>query len=108
MSRRRSEAGRGGGAPGPGAGASTPRRLRWSGPEGSTSRHVYRDTVLVYAGLAVIVVLVALVTGGGFVRAVVVAGLFFAVACTWSLYRLRRREQAAAGEHDAARGRSAQ
>ena len=40
---------------------SSPRRLRWSVPEGSSTRHPYRDTVIVYAGLAVIVVLVALV-----------------------------------------------
>jgi Flp pilus assembly protein TadB len=73
---------------------SSPRRLRWSVPEGSSTRHPYRDTVIVYAGLAVIVVLVALATGGGIVRALVVAAVFFAVASSWAFYRLRRRARA--------------
>ena len=74
---------------------SAPRRLRWTVPEGSSTRHPYRDTVFVYAGLAVIVVLVALATGGGIARALVVAAVFFAVASSWACYRLRRRARAA-------------
>jgi Flp pilus assembly protein TadB len=74
---------------------SAPRRLRWSAPEGSSTRHPYRDTVIVYACLALIVVLVALATGGGIVRALVVAAVFFAVASGWAFYRLRRRARAA-------------
>ncbi|HEY7397874.1 MAG TPA: hypothetical protein VH538_06205 [Gaiellaceae bacterium] len=74
---------------------SAPRRLRWGAPDPVGPRHVYRDTLLVYAGLALVVVIVALVTGGGLVRAIVVAGGFFILASSWSIYRLRRRERAA-------------
>jgi Flp pilus assembly protein TadB len=71
-----------------------PRRLRWGVPEPPAPKHPYRDTLLVYAGLAVIVVLIAWATGGGLVKALVVAGAFFLVATAWTTYRLRQRLEA--------------
>jgi Flp pilus assembly protein TadB len=68
-----------------------PRRLRWGAPEPPAPKHPYRDTLLVYAGLAAIVVLIAWATGGGVVKAVVIAGAFFLVATGWTTYRLRQR-----------------
>ena len=80
----------------------TPRRLRWGAPDPVGPRHVVRDTLFVYAGLALIVVAVAVVTGGGLLRAVVVAGIFFVAASLWAIYRLRRRERAAERERERA------
>ncbi len=76
---------------GRGAGMTPPRRLRWGAPEPPAPKHPYRDTLLVYAGLAAIVVLIAWATGGGVVKAVVIAGAFFLVATGWTTYRLRQR-----------------
>jgi Flp pilus assembly protein TadB len=60
-------------------------------------RHPYRDTALVYGGLAVIVVLVSWASGGGLVRGLIVAAVFFVAALGWSFYRLRRRLRATPG-----------
>ena len=70
---------------------SSPRRLRWGAPEPPAPKHPYRDTLLVYAGLALIVVLIAWATGGGLVKALIVAAAFFLVASAWTTYRLRQR-----------------
>ena len=68
------------------------RRLQWGGiPESPPPKHPYRDTLLVYAGFAVLIVLLAWATGGGVLRAVVIAAVFYVVACAWSLTRWRRR-----------------
>jgi hypothetical protein len=64
-----------------------PRRLRWSLPDPPRPKHPYRDTLLVYAGLALVVVLIGWLTGGGFVKAVVVALAVFAAASVYSLVR---------------------
>jgi membrane protein implicated in regulation of membrane protease activity len=66
---------------------SAPRRLRWGLPEPPRPKHPYRDTLLVYAGLAAVVVLVGWLTGGGIVKAVVVAVAVFAVASVYSVVR---------------------
>ena len=72
-----------------------PRRLHWHVPNGPELKHPYRDTLLVYAGLAVVIVLFAVVTGGNVGKAVILAAAFFVLASTWSLvrrYQLLRRE----------------
>jgi membrane protein implicated in regulation of membrane protease activity len=51
----------------------------------------YRDSVLVYGALAAVIVLVAWLTGGGVVRAIVIAAFFFVLATAWSIYRWRGR-----------------
>jgi hypothetical protein len=72
------------------------RRLRWDAPkaEGSLPKHPYRDTALVYGGMAVVVVLIAWVTGGGLGRAIAIAGLFFVAATLWSWRNWRNRLRA--------------
>ena len=71
------------------------KRLRWDAPtERTLPKRPYRDTVLVYGGMAVLVVVIALLTGGGFVRAVVFAGVFFVVAVLWSWRNWRNRLRA--------------
>ena len=75
----------------------TKRRLKWDAAERSVPKHPYRDTVLVYGGMAVVVVVIAVLTGGGFARSLVIAGLFFVAATlwTWRSWRLRLRRESA-------------
>jgi hypothetical protein len=70
---------------------SRPRRLRWSVPDPAPPKHPYRDTLVVYAVLAVVIVAVAWATGGSLSRAVIVAAFFFVVATAWNTYRWRAR-----------------
>jgi hypothetical protein len=59
-------------------------------------RHPYRDSALVYGGLAVVIVALAAVTGGSLTKAMFYAAAFFVVAMSWSWMRWRRelREEA--------------
>jgi hypothetical protein len=76
------------------------RRLQWGAPETPPPKHPYRDTLLVYAGFSIVLVLVAWLTGGGVKRAAAVAVLFFVVATAWTSYRfyVKLREQRAEEE----------
>jgi len=73
---------------------SPPRRLWWGVPELPPPRHPYRDTLLVYGGLALVIVLVAWVTGGSLGKAVLIAVVFFIAATGWSSWRWRERLRA--------------
>jgi membrane protein implicated in regulation of membrane protease activity len=75
---------------------SRPRRLQWGVPEQPPPKHPYRDTLIIYAVFAVLIVIVAWLTGGGVARAALVALLFYVVASAWSLarWRTRLREEA--------------
>jgi Flp pilus assembly protein TadB len=73
------------------------RRLHWSAPERSATRHPYRDTAIVYGAFAVIVVVVAWLSGSGLARGLIVAAVFYAAAVGWSFYRLRRRSRGVRG-----------
>jgi membrane protein implicated in regulation of membrane protease activity len=70
---------------------SRPRRLRWGVPEPPPPKHPYRDTLIIYAVFAVLIVVVAWLTGGGVQRSAVVAVLFYVVASIWSVSRWRTR-----------------
>ena len=69
--------------------------------------HPYRDTALVYAGMAVLLVIVASLTGGQAVRAIFAAVIFFVLATAWTWWgfrkRIRARARAEAAAADAAR-----
>ena len=56
--------------------------------------HPYRDTALVYGAMALVLVVVATLTGGSVLRAAVAALLFFALATAWSWWRFHARIQA--------------
>jgi Flp pilus assembly protein TadB len=73
------------------------RKLEWGGPPHQPTKRPYRDTFLVYGALAVVVVIVAWLTGGSLARAVVVALAFFAAASLWNVYRLRTRKDREGG-----------
>ena len=69
------------------------KRLQWGVPESPPPKHPYRDTLIVYAAFAVIIVLVAWATGGTVSSAILVAAVFFVVATAWSMFRWRTRLQ---------------
>ena len=77
------------------------RVLRWGPPEPPTPKHPYRDTLLVYAGLAVGVALLGWATGGSLGRSIIVAAAVYVAASTWSLARWRQRLRREAAERDA-------
>jgi len=74
------------------------RRLRWEPPQRTTDPSIpkrpYRDTALVYGGMAVVIVVIATLTGGSFVDAVLIAAAFFVVATLWSWRNWRNRLRA--------------
>jgi hypothetical protein len=70
-----------------------PRHLRWGLPEAPIPKHPYRDTLLVYAFFAALVVLLAWVTGGSVGKAVLIAIVVWAAASVWSIARWRQRIQ---------------
>jgi Flp pilus assembly protein TadB len=77
--------------------------MAWgSRPPAALSKRPYRDTVIVYAGLAVTIVLFAWLTGGRLRKAIVIAAAFFVVATAWSFRVWRRKLREAERE---ARGR---
>lgn len=81
---------------------SRPRRLKWGVPEQPRPKHPYRDTLIIYAVFAVLVVVVAWLTGGGVRHAVEIAVLFYVVASAWSVsrWRTRLREEAERAPED--------
>jgi len=64
--------------------------------------HPYRDTAFVYAGMGILLVIVASLTGGQALRAIVAAVIFFVIATAWTWWgfrrRIRARDEAAAAE----------
>jgi uncharacterized membrane protein YqjE len=68
------------------------KQLQWGGvPDSPPPKHPYRDTLVVYAGLALVIVLVAWVTGGDVRNAVAIAAVFYILASAWSITRWRKR-----------------
>ncbi len=68
-----------------------PQRLRWGVPEQPPPKRPYRDTLLVYGALAVLVVVIAWATGGPLGKSVLIAAAFFVVATAWNIWRWRIR-----------------
>jgi membrane protein implicated in regulation of membrane protease activity len=60
-------------------------------PPARIPKRPFRDSAIVYAVLASVVVVVSVLTGGSVVRAVLVAAAFFLVATAYSWWRFRRR-----------------
>ena len=63
-------------------------------PDRQVPKHPYRDSVIVYAVLAGIVVLVAVLTGGSLERAILIAGVAFVIATVYSWWRWREKLKA--------------
>ena len=76
------------------------KRLQWGVPESPPPKHPYRDSAILYAVFAVIIVIVAWATGGAVGSAALVAGVFFVVATGWSMFRWRSRIQEEAADRE--------
>jgi len=76
------------------------RLLRWSAPDAPPPARPYRDTAILYGVLALVVVVIAWLTGGRLLRAIAIAAAFFVAATAWSFWqwrsRMRRAERAEA------------
>jgi membrane protein implicated in regulation of membrane protease activity len=67
------------------------RERRWTLPPEPVPKRPYRDTALVFGGMAVAIVLVAWATGGELRKAVLIAAAFFVAATAWGWRRWRER-----------------
>jgi hypothetical protein len=70
---------------------SRPRRLQWGLPAPPPPKHPYRDSLVVYGVLAVVIVLIAWATGGPVRKAVYFAVAFYVIASAWNVVRWRSR-----------------
>ena len=70
------------------------RRRTWAPPAEPPPKRPYRDTALVFGGMALAIVLVAWITGGDLVRAAFIAVVFFVAATAWGWRRQRERRRA--------------
>ena len=66
----------------------TRRRTREQPP---LPKRPYRDSLVLYAVLGVVIVVISWATGGDLGRALVVATAFVLVATAWSWWRFRQR-----------------
>ena len=60
-------------------------------PSKRRSRRPYRDSAIIYAGMAVVLFAVVVATGGSAVRGVVAAAAVFVAATLYSWWRWRMR-----------------
>ena len=68
------------------------KRLRWDTPERRpVPKHPIRDSALVYALMAVVIVVVGVGTGGSLGRSLVIAALFYVAAMAWAVVRWRQK-----------------
>jgi hypothetical protein len=67
------------------------RVRRWEAPGDRPPKRPYRDTLVLHAALAVLIVVGAVVTGGSLERGLVYAAIFFVFATAWSWWRWRER-----------------
>lgn len=67
------------------------RRRSWAPPPEPPPKRPYRDTALVFGGMAVVIVLIAWATGGDLGRAVLIAAAFFVAATAWGWRRWQER-----------------
>jgi nicotinamide riboside transporter PnuC len=80
------------------------QKLKWGGvPDQPPPKSPFRDTLIVYGALSLIVVVVAWLTGGSIGRAIVIAAFFFVVASGWTIWRFRARARAEAARKDEGR-----
>jgi membrane protein implicated in regulation of membrane protease activity len=69
------------------------RELRWEASPRTPAAHPYRDSPILYAVLAGVVVGVTALTGGDMRAALILAPVLFVIATAYSWWRLRRRER---------------
>ena len=69
---------------------SPPRRLRWDVTT-PPPKHPYRDSAILYAVFAAIIVIVAWASGGSLAAGIAFAAAFYVIAVAWSWWRWRQR-----------------
>ena len=69
------------------------KRLRWNGSPRTRPSHPYRDSAVLYAVLAGLVIGVTALTGGSMRAALIIAPSLFVVATAYSWWRWRQRER---------------
>jgi hypothetical protein len=69
------------------------KKLRWDGTPRTIPKHPYRDSAILYAVLAGVVVGVTAITGGNMRAALIIAPVLFVVATGYSWWRWRQRER---------------
>jgi hypothetical protein len=52
-----------------------------------------RDSLIIYGAMAILIVVIATVTGGDLARALFAAAAFFVAAIAWTWWRLKRRAE---------------
>ena len=68
------------------------RKLDWGGPDAPPPpKHPYRDSALLYLAMALVILVVAWLTGGDIARAITFAAIAFIGATAWSWWRWRER-----------------
>ena len=70
------------------------RRLRWPSHEASLPSHPYRDSAIIYACLAAIIVVIGALAGRSLVKVTLLAVAFFVVATAYSWWRVREKQRA--------------
>ena len=60
-------------------------------PRKTRLRHPFRDSAIFYGVLAVVIVVVAALTGGNVTKGVVIGVVFFLAATGWSWWRYREQ-----------------
>jgi hypothetical protein len=71
-----------------------PKVRRWDAPDDRPPQRPYRDTLVLHAVLAAVIVGGAVLTGGSLERGLVYAAIFFVLATAWSWWRWRERLEA--------------
>jgi hypothetical protein len=83
-----------------------PRAERPRKPLIALPKHPYRDGAIFHGILALLLVFVAWLTGGGIGRAIVVGALYFVAATAWTWWRFRQRLERQPGQGATGKARS--
>jgi hypothetical protein len=67
--------------------------MKWDVPDVPPSRRPMRDSLIIYGALAILIVVIAMLTGGDLARALFAAAGFFVAANGWTWWRMRRRAE---------------
>ena len=65
--------------------------MRWLRQEGPLPLHPYRDSAIVYGILAIVIIGMTVLTGGGLARGFLIAIAFFVLATGYSWWRFHQR-----------------
>jgi len=67
--------------------------VKWDVPNVPESRRPMRDSLIIFGVLAILIVVIAMLTGGDLARALIAAVAVFVAANAWTWWRVRRRAE---------------